>query len=148
MGNILPVTLDLYLQYWSPKQVCFFFRNSLILSVAYIDRHDNSDGLYSPNENNVLWSRVNGMDVAFERTRNRMVKCSEDALGDGKGQGSSFGYEGCHVTFLDDCKRIPYIGSLWTRRPAPLEGAVSEAHLIVPRNTSMISIDETIRKEN
>jgi len=88
------------------------------------------------------------MKVAFKGTRNRLVQCSEDALGDGNRQGPSFEFEGCHVTFLDDCKRIPHIGFLWARRPSPLEDAVSEAHLNVPRNTSTISINERKRKEN
>jgi hypothetical protein len=88
------------------------------------------------------------MGITFEMTRNRMVQNSKDPLGDGNRQGSSFEFERCLVTFHDDRKRIPHIGFPGARRPAPSEDAVSEAHLIVPRNTSMISIDERIRKEN
>ena len=77
-----------------------------------------------------------------------MGQCSEDALGEGKKPESSFGFEGCQVTFLNDCMRNPHIKYLRAHRPAPLEDAISETHLIVPRNTHMKSIDERIRKEN
>ena len=90
---------------------------------------------------------MNEMDAAFARTRSKTEQCSEDVLRDGDEQGSSRGSEGCHTPFSVHCMRIPRIGFQEARRPAPLEEAVSEAHLIVPRNTYMISIDERKRKE-
>ena len=94
------------------------------------------------------WPWINEIEVAFERTRSGTEQCSEDALGEGKGQGYSYRSEGYRISFPFDCTRIPRIGFHRACRPAPLEEAISEAHLIVALNTSMISIEERIIMEN